>query len=157
PAGGGADQSVPASARPSAWVLRREPGDFAASTWDNPRLGPKGSKFAAAGAGAVEYRFILPERVDRSAVRGLRLRFEAAARTAALRIEWKEEMLATDYPQTEERKIPTDVTVSLNGAELATVRLPDDPSDARGVLSHHLTEWDLGSYGFLTDVDVPPE
>jgi hypothetical protein len=141
----------------SAWVLRRQPDDFAASTWDNPRLGPKGSKFAAAGTGAVEYRFALPDLVDRSALRGLRLRFEAAARTAAQRIAWKAEMLATDYPQTEERKIPTDVTVSLNGIELATVRLPDDPADARGVLSHHLTEWDLGSYGFLTDVAVPPE
>jgi hypothetical protein len=142
---------------PSAWVLRREPGDFAASTWDNPRLGPKGSKFAAAGAGMVEYRFTLPDLVATSAVRGLRLRFEAAARTSAQRIAWKAEMQATDQPQTEERKIPTDVTVSLNGVELATVRLPDDPADARGVLSHHLTQWDLGSYGFLTDVAVPPE
>jgi hypothetical protein len=140
------------------WVLRKAPGDFDASTWDNPRLGPKASKFAAAGAGAVEFRFVLPEEgIDPTSIRGLRLRFEAAARTAFQRIAWKAKTKSTDYPQTEERKLPTDVTISLNGVELETVRLPDDPADARGVLSHHLTDWDLGSYGFLTDVVVPLE
>jgi hypothetical protein len=137
------------------WCLRRAPGDFDASTWDDPRLGPRAAKFAAAGAGAVEFRYVLPDEVG--SVRGLRLRFEAAARTALHRIDWKDKRRATDYPQTEERKLPTDLTVSLNGIELQRVRLPDDPADARGVLSHHLTDWDLGSYGFLTDVIVPPD
>jgi hypothetical protein len=141
----------------SGWVLRQRPGDFVASNWDNPRLGPLASKFAAAGAGTVEFRFVLPEGRARDAIRGLRLRFEAGARTAFQRIAWKANTKSTDYPQTEERKIPTDLTVSLNGVELETVRLPDDPADARGVLSHHLTDWDLGSYGFLTDVVVGPE
>lgn len=149
----------PAPSEPivGGWCLRRAPGHFGASTWDNPRLGPCASKFSASGAGAVELRFELPDGVAASAIRGLRLRFEAAARTAFQRIAWKEKMKATDYPQTEERKIPTDLTISVNGVEIRTVRLPDDPADARGVLSHHLTDWEFGSYGFLTDVAVSPE
>ena len=34
-----------------------------------------------------------------------------------------------------------------------TIHLPDDPADARGVLSHH-RDVDPGSYGFLQDLSV---
>ena len=40
----------------------------------------------------------------------------------------------------------------VNGVRVGAVRLPDDPADARGVLSLHNSDYfEPGSYGFLTD------
>jgi len=48
------------------------------------------------------------------------------------------------------------VTVSLNGVAIGSSHLPDDPADARGVLSHH--NWiDPGSYGYLTNASASAE
>ena len=90
-------------------------------------------------------------------MRGLRLRFEAGARTARHRLDWHDPLyvLATDYPQSDERKLGTDLQVSINGVALGAVRLPDDPADARGVLSLHLHEhFEFASYGFLTTLEA---
>jgi hypothetical protein len=117
-----------------------------------PTIARGGEKFGATGAGWVEYTLPLPEGVVPAAVAGLRLRLEAGARTARRRIGWKDPLhvLSTDFPQTEALQLPTDVEVSLNGLRLGQVRLPDDPADARGVLSIHLHEpFEYGSYGFL--------
>jgi hypothetical protein len=135
------------------YALRFLPGDYAASSWLDPRLGPRGDKFGASGAGWVDYVLTLPADLDPAAVKGLRLRFEAGARTAKNRIDWKDprHILGSDYPQTEERKLPTDLVVWLNGIRLGAARLPDDPADARGVLSAHNSDnWEPASYGFLT-------
>ncbi|MCB0128584.1 MAG: hypothetical protein KDE58_40240, partial [Caldilineaceae bacterium] len=59
-----------------------------------------------------------------------------------------------NYPQTEPgQEAPSDVVVTMNGVDVGTVHLPDDPADARGVLSHH-RDVDPGSYGFLQDLSV---
>ncbi|MBI3972742.1 MAG: hypothetical protein HY332_15815 [Chloroflexi bacterium] len=137
----------------SGYALRFRPGDFVDSSWPNPRLGARASKFGASGTGWVEYAVALPANLDSATVRRLRLRFEAGARTARNRIGWKDPLyvLGSDYPQTERIKLPTDVTVSVNGVVLGTVRLPDDPADAHGVLSAHLSEhWETCSYGYPT-------
>ncbi len=139
------------------YALRFSPAEFHDTSWPNPRLGPEGSKFGATGAGWVEYAVHLPADLDPAAVRGLRLRFEAGARTARNRIGWKDpqRVLMTDYPQTEELKLPTDLVVSVNAISLGRVRLPDDPADARGVLSAHLhPHWEYASYGYLTTLDA---
>jgi hypothetical protein len=139
------------------YALRFRPVDFIDSSWPNPRLGARGAKFGANEAGWVEYAVALPEEVKPAAVKGLRLRFEAGARTARSRIGWKDpnHVLMTDYPQTEERKLPTDLVVSINGTPIGQTRLPDDPADAHGVLSAHLSEhWEPSSYGFLTTFEV---
>jgi hypothetical protein len=136
-------------------VMRFLPGDFAASSWMDPRIGPRGSKFGGVGAGWVDYVLGLPEDLDPQAVRGLRLTFEAGARTARNRIDWKDPryMSGWDYPQTEARKLPSEVVVWLNGVRAGSVRLNDDPADSRGVLSVHNSEhWEGGSYGFVHTV-----
>src|SRR5207244_395473 len=109
------------------------------------------------GAGWVEYAVALPEELHAAAVTGLRLVFEAGARTASNRIGWKRIGQPSDrnYPQTEARKLASDVVVSINGIQLGAVRLPDDPADARGVLSLHLNEnFEYASYGFLTKLEA---
>ena len=143
--------------RAGGCVLRFMPGDFLGCSWVDARVGPQGSKFGAAGAGWVDYGVNLPEDVDLSAVRRLRLRVEASARTAQNRIDWKNPLHLTggDYPQTEQRKLPTEVTVWVNGVRLGRVDLPDDPADARGVLSLHPSDyWEPGSHGYLVNLEA---
>jgi hypothetical protein len=148
-----ASRAVPEIERTErGYAVRFLPGDFAASSWMDPRIGPRGSKFGGVGAGWVDYVLNLPEDLDPQAVRGLRLTFEAGARTARNRIDWKDPryMSGWDYPQTEARKLPSEVVVWLNGVRAGSVRLDDDPADSRGVLSVHTSEhWEGGSYGFV--------
>lgn len=139
------------------YALRFLPGDYAVSSWLEPRLGPRGSKFGASGPGWVDYALTLPGNLDPATVTRLRLRFEAGARTAKHRIDWKDPLhiLGGDYPQTEQRKFPTDVVVWVNAIRLGAVHLPDDPADARGVLSAHNSEtWEPSSYGYLTTLEA---
>jgi hypothetical protein len=138
-------------------AIRFRPGDFVDSAWPTPMLGPQGQKFGGGGAGWVEYALPVPEELDGAAVSGMRLLFEGAARTASSRIGWKRPWQPVDqhYPQTETRKLPTTVTVTVNGIPLGTTRLPDDPADARGVLSAHFSpNFEYASYGFLTTLEA---
>lgn len=140
-----------------AYALRFSPGDFEDTSRPNPLIGPGGHKFVCGEAGWVEYCLNLPEGMDRKSVKGVRLLFEAGARSAQARLGWKRtwRTLGTSYPQTEALKLPADLTVSLNGIAIGTVHLPDDPADARGVLSAHLHEnFEYASYGFLIDLQV---
>jgi len=143
--------------RADGCVLRFLPGDFLGCSWVDARIGPRGSKFGGAGAGWVDYAVMLPEDVDLAAVRRLRLRMEASARTAKNRIDWKDPLHLTggDYPQTEQHKLPSEVVVWVNGVRLGRVALPDDPADARGVLSLHPTDyWEPASYGYLVKLEA---
>jgi hypothetical protein len=138
-------------------ALRFVPGDFLGASWVDARVGPRGSKFGGAGVGWVDYAVALPEDVDLATVRRLRLRVEASARTAKNRIDWKDPLHLTggDYPQTEQRKLASEVTVWVNGVRLGRVQLPDDPADSRGVLSLHPTDyWEPASYGYLVKLEA---
>ena len=141
-------------------ALRFVPGDFADTSRPNPLTGANGNKFVCGGAGWTDYALTLPADADLSAVTGLRLLFEASARSAHNRLGWKRtwQNMATSYPQTESRKQGSEVRVSINGVPLDTVVLPDDPADARGVLSAHLYEnFEYASYGFLTTLHADAE
>ena len=56
--------------------------------------------------------------------------------------------------QTEPEKHPSDVTISVNGVEIETIRIPDCPADARGVLSY--IHGQPGNYGYLYRVKIDP-
>jgi len=147
---------------PCGYALRFRPSDFSRSSWPQPALGPGGDKFGAGGAGWVEYELALPGELDLGTVRALRLLFEAGACTAWGRLGWKERPYGRtgNYPQTEAQGLPSDLLVSVNGVPLsgAPVRLPDDPADARGVLSAHLhPNFEYASYGFLTRLEGDAE
>lgn len=105
----------------------------------------------------MDYDIALPDTLDVATVQGLRLVFEAGARTAWGRTGWqaRPHTRTGDYPQTEARALATDLVVSLNGVPLSGVRLPDDPADSRGVLSAHLyPNFEYVSYGFLTELET---
>lgn len=139
------------------YVIRFEPGDFLGSSWGNPRIGPRGAKFGATSSGWVDYALPSPDDLSPEQVKGMRLLFEAGARTAKSRIDWKDQRYVRefDYPQTEARKLPSDLIVWVNGVRFGSVRLADDPADARGVLSAHNSEnWEYASYGQLISLQV---
>ena len=52
------------------------------------------------------------------------------------RVDRPEKVNPQDNPQTDTRKWPSTLEVTLNGQRITRVNLADDPADARGVLSH---------------------
>ena len=81
------------------------------------------------------------------------LRFEVASKADREKVDWPERANPQDYPQTDARKWPSTLEVSLNGEVVDREDLEDDPADARGVLSH-LARFEHGSYGELSEKEV---
>ena len=128
------------------WVTQplHAPGNISESSWDEPTTSEQ--LFSAVGSGYVEYKVPLPESrgwvtQPLRDVADIELIFEASSCYGGAR-------------QTEPEKYPSDVTISVNGAEIDTIRIPDCPADARGVLSYIHDE--PGIYGYLYNVKVDP-
>ena len=113
------------------------PGNTSVSSWDEPTTSEQ--LFSAEGCGYVEYEVPLPEGLSATDIGEIALIFEASSSDGGAR-------------QTEPEKHPSDVTVSVNGVEIETVRIPDCPADARGVLSY--IHGQPGIYGYLHNVKV---
>jgi len=136
------------------WIVRFAPGNYVDASWPNPFAAPDQGKFSASGRGWVDYTVPLPADFAATAVSRLRVLFEAGARSGGRKIDWPERLYGFNYPQTEPgQETPSDILITINGVEIGTVHLPDDPADARGVLSHY-RQIDPGSYGFLREVAV---
>ena len=128
------------------WVTQplHAPGNVFESTWDEPTTSEQ--LFSAVGSGYVEYKVPLPESRGWATqplrdIAAIELIFEASSCYGGAR-------------QTEPEKYPSDVTISVNGAEIDTIRIPDCPADARGVLSY--IHGEPGIYGYLYNVKVDP-
>jgi len=139
------------------WAVRFAPGAFTRTSWPRTFTDAAEARFSATGSGWVEYRVALPTEIDRSQIGSIRLKMEAGARAGFAKVDWPQKTFGHNYPQTEvDRKTPSDMIVSVNGVAVETIRLPDDPADARGVLSHH-ADVDPGAYGYLVDVAIGGE
>ena len=128
------------------WVTQplHAPGNVSESSWDEPTTSEQ--LFSAVGSGYVEYKVPLPESRGWATqplrdIAAIELIFEASSCYGGAR-------------QTEPEKYPSDVTISVNGAEIDTIRIPDCPADARGVLSY--IHGEPGIYGYLYNVKVDP-
>jgi len=132
--------------------LRFSPGEYHKFQWDKftPVMADKAFGY---GAGCFEYQLAMPEGIDVNALEEIELIFEAAAKADGEKVDWPSRRKPVDYPQTDDKKYPTDVTVSVNGVEVDTIKLSDDPADARGKLSHN-AKFHHGSYGFLTNINI---
>ena len=113
------------------------PGNAAKSSWGEPTRDEH--LFSAEGSGYVEYEISLPEGIGAENAAEMELIFEASSSNGGAR-------------QTEPEKHPSDVTISINGVEIETIRIPDCPADARGVLSY--IHGQPGTYGYLHSVKV---
>ena len=128
------------------WVtqLLHAPGSVSESSWNEPTTSEQ--LFSAIGSGYVEYEVSLPDSrgwvtQPLRDVAEIELIFEASSCYGGAR-------------QTEPEKYPSDVTISVNGVEIDTIRIPDSPADARGVLSY--IHGEPGIYGYLHNVKVNP-
>ena len=115
------------------------PGDVFKSSWDEPTRDEH--LFSAEGSGYVEYELSFPEGIGTTNPAEMELIFEASSANGGAR-------------QTEPEKYPSDVTISVNGVEIETIRIPDCPADARGVLSY--IHGQPGNYGYLYSVKIDP-
>jgi len=135
-------------------ALRVSPLAFSAARWTGSgapsRLtaGQGREKFYFHGAGFVEYRFRVPQPVIEAEPIGIGVLMELSTKARDERLDWPQEVTPVDRPQTDGRKFPGTVHIYVNGQPLEPVQLPDDPADARGVLSH-LAAFHHGSYGYL--------
>ncbi len=127
--------------------VRFSPNDFARRGWSGPTAFVPG-KVSGQGVGVFEYRLKLPELVVRARPESLALWVEAASRAGRGKVDWSDRTSPQDYPQTDVRTWPSTLRLTVNGHELGRAGLPDDPADARGVLSH-LRRVDPGSHGEL--------
>ncbi len=119
--------------------LNYAPENISGSSWDEPTISDP--LFAAVGSGYVEYEIPLPEGLSTADVAEMALVFEASSAYGGAR-------------QTEPEKHPSDVTISVNGVEIETVRTPDCPADTRGALSY--INGQPGIHGYLYNVKVDP-
>jgi len=130
------------------FALRFGPTDFA--RWSFGGQGPQklsAEKVASQGAGVAEYEIRIPKGLEIDRLKELTILAELAAKAGDEKLDWPAVKRSVRYPQTDGKKWPSDVVISVNGEKIASVKLPDDPADARGALSHH--KGYQGSYGYL--------
>ena len=119
--------------------LNYTPENVSESAWKEPAISEH--FFSAVGSGYVEYEVPLPEGLNSADAAEMELVFEASSFYGGAR-------------QTEPEKYPSDVTISVNGVETETIRIPDCPADARGALSY--INGQPGTYGYLHHIKVDP-
>ena len=119
--------------------LNWTPENISRSSWDEPTRSDH--LFSAVGSGYVEYEISLTEGLSTADVAEIELVFEASSAYGGAR-------------QTEPKKHPSDVTISVNSTEIETVRIPDCPADARGALSY--INRHPGIYGYLPQCQGRP-
>jgi hypothetical protein len=86
------------------------------------------------------------------------LLLEVASKAGRAKVDWPDRVNPQDYPQTDARKWASTLGISINGHRVARLELPDDPADARGVLSH-LAKVEHGSHGEIVSLtgELPAE
>ncbi|MEO6809068.1 MAG: sugar-binding domain-containing protein [Isosphaeraceae bacterium] len=134
-------------------AVRFRPEDFSRSRWTGKAASPSDKAYGT-GQGSIAYRLKLPEAVVKAKPQNVEIVIEAAAKANREKVDWPERTNAQDYPQTDTRKWPTTLEISMNGQRVVRLNLPDDPADARGVLSH-LARIEHGSYGELLRITTP--
>ena len=137
-------------------------------------------KVNGSGAGFFEYQVQLPADLDLEKVKNVVLAFEASAKTLFGKDREGLNIIHSDldfitgkgthdpgksknsYSQTDEKRFPSQVHVSINGKPCGFASLADDPADHRGALSWFAqgkknTLEEAGSYGYLVEINIPKE
>lgn len=137
-------------------------------------------KVNGSGAGFFEYQVQLPADLDLDKVKNVVLTFEASAKTLFGKDREGLNIIHSDldfitgkgthdpgksknsYSQTDEKRFPSQVHISINGKSCGFASLADDPADHRGALSWFAqgkknTLEEAGSYGYLVEINIPKE
>lgn len=130
-------------------LVRFAPHTYRRSGWPLPVVAPNGSKVAGQGSGFLEYAIDIPSSVALDELTRVDFICELGARAFLTeKLSWPPRHGRQHTPQTMEKPFPSAVDVGMAGIKVAAVALPDDPADARGVLSHYRGH-EPGSYGYL--------
>ena len=131
-------------------MIRFAPEDYARQQWSEVGKAPAGKVYGY-GKGFFEYQLRIPASVAKAHPESIYYLFVASAKAKRQRVDWPERTNRQDYPQTDAaRPWSSTLAVSFNGRLVERLTLPDDPADARGVLSH-LAGVEHGSHGELVD------
>lgn len=112
-----------------------------------------------AGAGSVSYEYEVPEAMDLNALEHMRIVVEASSRkveTVNFGISNSAESQTTEGSER-----PSDMTVTVNGVEVETVYIQDNPRDIRGTLTINNSSKDAvasgGNFGYLVNLSIPAD
>jgi hypothetical protein len=132
----------------------RSPKEFGYDFWaDGMTVADLFAEDFLVSSGFVEYAVRLPEELPIERLEQITLVMEVSAKAGREKVDWAQRVHPDDYPQTDGKKFPSRVRVALCDTEVAVWELPDDPADARGVLSH----WagvERGSYGYRREATL---
>jgi hypothetical protein len=116
-------------------------------------IAPKPGKAFGLKSGFFEYRIKLPMRLKPDKIAGCKLVAEVASKASTERLDWPARTNPLDYPQTDGKLWPTDITISLNGIPFHQVTINNDFADALGILSH-VANYQHGSRGEVLDIPI---
>ena len=132
-------------------IIRFAPHDFASMKFTEGSDAPLG-KVWGRGSGWLTYKLKIPASIVKAKPASFTVMFEAAAKNDRKQVDWPSRANAQDNPQTDERLNPSTIDVLMNGQKVERFKLPDDPADAKGVLSH-LRRIEHGGYGYHFTTD----
>lgn len=110
------------------------------------------------GVGSLTLTYTLPESYDPSALTSLRIIAEASSVKKESVTNGITNAATSQTVVGGER--PSDMTVYINGVEIDTVYIPDDPRDIRGTLTFNYSsdrDSSASDFGYLVDIFVPTE
>ena len=138
-------------------ALRFKPSDYSSFTSKAPQheAQQRSDKLFAYGPCRIEYKLRIPKFVIDAVPARIELVTEVATKAKDQRLDWPTGgvPVTAHYPQTQATKHAGTLNIFLVGTRLWKFRLPDDPADSRGVLSHH-GRFHPGSYGYLIKKEV---
>lgn len=138
-------------------TLRFAPNEFSVWNWGEKQHlisnHPTRQKAYSQGFGAVEYEIEIPDELPVDLLNSIEFSAELSSKAGDERLSWPARKNPLDYPQTDNIKFPTTVDIFINGIKARELILPDDPADARGVLSH-LYQFQPGSYGWMVSAQI---
>ena len=112
---------------------------------------------AAKGTGTVTYNYPISQAFDINSLNNMRVIAEVSSVKGSTE---NHGVVNSDKSQTVEGgERPSDVTILVNGVEIETVYIPDDPRDIRGTIGL-LSAYNGTSakdYGYLININVPSE
>lgn len=122
---------------------------------------PNDKMVTTKGAGAQNYTYQLPENFELSQLEGLKIIAEASSYKGQIGSDKFLSSFSSEFGQTAAgRERATDMTVSVNGVEIDTMHLPDNPRDMRGTLSlnnPYNGATSAGDFGYLVNLNVTKE
>jgi hypothetical protein len=159
---------------PNVVVVNTAAGQFTDAEWSQMQWNVlDGRKVNGAGTGFFQYSLPIPDELEAGDIKEAFFLVEVSAKEYFIKDQKKyhsdqDFMLGSkvspsanpnSYPMTDEKRFPSEISVSLNGRKVLSSILEDDPADHRGVLSwhHQLKDRKLreaGSYGYLIKVPV---